>query len=245
MLNIEHLSKKYRKNKKNSVDDLSLFVKSGEIFGFLGRNGAGKSTTIKCVMGIVPFERGTITVCGYDLLKSPKMAKQQIGYVSDERTAYENLTGREYVNFMGNVYSVPALYITSRLNEYAERFRITDMLDLPIATYSFGLKQKISIIAALVHEPKLWILDEPIIGLDPESANEIKQCMLEHKNKGNTVFFSSHYVEMVEKLCDRVAVIKEGRLLEIIDMAKFRNKHQSLEEYYLRLINQTQPKDEE
>lgn len=239
MLIIKNLSKKYQKNKKYSVDNLSLEIKKGEIFGFLGPNGAGKSTTIKCIMGIVKFEKGTISVCGHDIVKTPKKAKQLMGFVSDERTAYENLTGREYINFMGNVYAVPTQELKSRLNEYVARFALEEVLDTPISTYSFGLRQKINVVAALVHKPKLWVLDEPIIGLDPESSYEIKKCMLEQKNDGNTVFFSSHYVEMVEKICDRVAIIKNGQLLEVIDLTEFRKKHkQSLEDYYLKIINQ-------
>lgn len=241
MLLIENLSKKYRKSDKYAVDNLSLEIKKGEIFGFLGRNGAGKSTTIKCIMGIVQFEKGKISVCGHDLVKEPKKAKQLIGYVSDERTAYENLTGREYVNFIGNVYNVQTQDIQSRLNEYATRFSVSDILNMPISTYSFGLKQKINIIASLIHQPKLWILDEPIIGLDPESSYEIKKCMIEQKKMGNTVFFSSHYVDMVEKICDRVAIIKNGKLLQVIDLNEFRKKHeQSLEDCYLKIINQSE-----
>lgn len=237
MLVISNLFKKYNKNKHYSVSDLSLTVNEGEIFGFLGRNGAGKSTTIKCILGILPFEKGSIELDGVDLIKNPNEVKQKIGFVSDERISYENLTGREYVNFIGNVYNVNEDDMKSLLDMYATKFKMTNVLDAPIRTYSFGLKQKISVIAALIHQPKLWILDEPIIGLDPEAAAEIKQCMIDTKNKGNIVFFSSHYIDMVEKLCDRVAIIDEGKLLEIIDMKEFKNTSKiDLEEYYLNLI---------
>lgn len=237
MLVISNLFKKYNKNKYYSVSDLSLNVNDGEIFGFLGRNGAGKSTTIKCILGILPYEKGSIELDGVDLVKNPNEVKQKIGFVSDERISYENLTGREYVNFIGNIYNVDLEQMKALLNEYAERFKMTAVLDAPIRTYSFGLKQKISVIAALIHKPKLWILDEPIIGLDPEAAAEIKQCMIETKIEGNIVFFSSHYIDMVEKLCDRVAIIDRGKLLEVIDMKEFKKSNKnSLEEYYLDLI---------
>lgn len=237
MLEIKNLKKKYSSNDYYSVDDLCLSVKDGEIFGFLGQNGAGKSTTIKCITGIIPFDEGSIEICGFDVNKNPIDAKQNIGYVCDEQTTCENLTGREYVNFIANIYGVDKDIVEKRCEEYVPRLGMTKVFDKLIRTYSFGLKQKINIIAVLVHEPKFWILDEPIIGLDPESAFEIKEIMKEYKNRGNTVFFSSHYISMVEQICDRIAIIKKGKLLEVINMREFLETHtEGLENYYLKVI---------
>lgn len=239
MLEIKNLSKKYSTNDYYSVDNLSLKVNSGEIFGFLGQNGAGKSTTIKSITGILPFDEGTIEICGFDINKNPIEAKQNIGYVCDEQTTCENLTGREYVNFIANIYNVPIELVKARCDNYVPRLGMTKVFDRLIRTYSFGLKQKINIIAVLVHEPKFWLLDEPIIGLDPESAYEIKEIMKEYKNRGNTVFFSSHYISMVEQICDRIAIIKKGKLLEVLDMKDFLKNHsEGLEEYYLKVIKE-------
>lgn len=237
MLNIKNLKKKYSSNDYYSVQDLSLSVNDGEIFGFLGQNGAGKSTTIKCMTGILPFYEGSIEICGYDINKNPIEAKQNIGYVCDEQTTCENLTGREYVNFIANIYNVPNDVVKTRCDEYVKRLGMEKVFDKLIKTYSFGLKQKINMIAVLVHEPKLWVLDEPIIGLDPESAYEIKEIMKEYRDRGNTVFFSSHYISMVEQICDRIAIIKKGKLIEVVNMKEFLKTHtEGLENYYLKVI---------
>ena len=234
MLEITNLSKKYKNATKYSVKDLSFTLNEGEIFGFLGKNGAGKSTTIKCITGIIPFEDGKITICGYDIAKQPISAKLNIGYVPDNHAVYENLTGREYVTYMGNIYRVPKEIIEERIQKFGAKFSLTFALDNQIRSYSHGMKQKICIMAALVHNPKFWVLDEPLMGLDPQSAYEIKQYMLEHKSLGNTVFFSSHNLEIVEKICDRVAIINKGQLLEVIDVKKFLEESPiSLEEYFL------------
>lgn len=235
MLEVTNLNKKYKNNNTFSVKNLSLKVNSGEIFGFLGKNGAGKSTTIKCITGIIPFDSGEIKVCGYDIKKQPIQAKLNIGYVPDDHAVYENLTGREYVVFIGNVYGVEKSLLQKRIEKFAKLFSMDKYLDNQIRSYSHGMKQKISIISALVHNPKLWILDEPLMGLDPQSISEIKSYMMEYKKSGNTIFFSSHNIELVEKLCDRVAIMHNGKLLEVIDFKTFSKRGVSLEDYFLKL----------
>ena len=219
------------------MKNLSLTINDGEVFGFIGSNGAGKSTTIKCITGILPFNEGTIEVAGYDLAKDAISAKKNIGYVSDNHSVYDKLSGREYVNFLANVYGVSKEVRDSRLNYLALRFDLLDKLDSPIKSYSHGMKQKICVIGALIHEPKVWVLDEPLTGLDPKSAKELKELMREHCEKGNVVFFSSHVLEVVEKLCDRVAIIKNGEIIALFTMAELEEKQQgkSLEDIFLEL----------
>ena len=244
MLKISHLSKKYKTAKHYSVRDLSFEAKAGEIFGFLGKNGAGKSTTIKCITGIIPFEEGQIEVCGYDVSKNPIEAKLNIGYVPDNHAVYENLTGREYVTYMGNIYKVSKDKIIERINKFSKLFSMEHALDNQIRSYSHGMHQKICIIAALIHNPKVWVLDEPLMGLDPQSAFEIREYMKEHKKKGNTVFFSSHNIDMVEKLCDRVAIINKGQLLEVIDVKEFlKTSKIGLEEHFLKMTKDKKLKE--
>lgn len=238
MLIIKNLSKKYKNNDKYSVKNLNLTINDGEIFGFLGKNGAGKSTTIKCMTGIIPFESGEISICGHDLVKDPIGAKMNIGYVPDDHAVYDNLTGREYVVFMGNVYKVDKETLKKRIDKFAHLFSMTHALDRQIHSYSHGMKQKICIMAALIHNPRFWVLDEPLMGLDPQSIAEIKGYMLEHKRLGNTVFFSSHNIDMVEKLCDRVGIMHNGQLLEVIELKDFVLTGQSLEEYFLKLTSE-------
>ena len=243
MIEIINLSKKYKNSNFYSVKDLSLTVKDGEVFGFLGKNGAGKSTTIKCITGILPFEEGQIKICGYDMKKDPINAKLNMGYVPDNHAVYENLTGREYVNYMGNIYRVPKDLIQERMETLAKKFSMAHALDNQIRSYSHGMHQKICIIAALIHNPKVWILDEPLVGLDPQSTFEIRAYMKEHKRKGNSVFFSSHNIDMVEKLCDRVAIINRGQLMEIIDVKKFMKESSvSLEDYFLDMTRDQKAK---
>lgn len=246
MLEIKNLSKKYKNATRYSVKNLSFTLQDGEIFGFLGKNGAGKSTTIKCITGIIPFEEGSITICGHDISRDPINAKLNIGYVPDNHAVYDNLTGREYVTYMGNIYRVEKKVIEERIKKFGAKFNMAFALDNQIRSYSHGMKQKICIMAALIHNPKFWVLDEPLMGLDPQSSYEIKQYMLEHKKLGNTVFFSSHNLEIVEKICDRVAIINKGRLIEIIDVKKFMEESDvSLEEYFLNKTNTEPPKEDE
>ena len=236
MLTIKNLSKRYGKSTVKSVDNLSLELKPGEVFGFLGPNGAGKSTTIKCIVGILPFEQGEIDICGVNLLKDPLKAKQMIGYVPDNHAVFERLTGREYVNHIANLYNVPTQQMEEISDYYVKLFRLENAFDNPIKCYSHGMKQKISVIAALVHNPKLWILDEPLTGLDPQSAYQLKSAMRKHADAGNTVFFSSHILDVVENLCDRVCIIKKGQLQGVYDIHELKEKNQSLEELFMKTI---------
>ena len=239
MIKINSLSKMYKNADRFAVKNLSLIVNDGEVFGFIGANGAGKSTTIKCITGILPYNDGSIEIAGYDMAKDSISAKKNIGYVSDNHSVYDKLTGREYVNFLANIYGVSKQDRDQRLNELSIRFDLQDKLDSPIKSYSHGMKQKICVIGALIHEPKVWILDEPLTGLDPKSAKELKGLMREHCEKGNVVFFSSHVLEVVEKLCDRIAIIKDGEIIASFTMEELEQKQQgkSLEDIFLELTD--------
>lgn len=234
MLEINHLYKKYLNSNRYAVEDLSLKINGGEVFGFLGMNGAGKSTTIKCLTGIYPFNSGEIKICGYDITKDSINAKLNMGYVPDNHLVYEKFTGREYVNYIADLYRVSKEDREERMTKLAKLFRMTKALDTQIKSYSHGMKQKICIIAALIHNPKLWVLDEPMMGLDPQSTAEIIKHMRNHCEQGNTVFFSSHNLDLVAKLCDRAAIINNGKLHCIIDLHEAGNK-EALEENFFRI----------
>ncbi len=238
MLEIKNLTKCYGTSDVKAIDNMSLTLKEGEVFGFLGPNGAGKSTTIKCVVGILPYDVGSISVCGIDIKKNPIAAKQNIGYVSDNHAVYERLTGREYVCHVASLFGVDKELVEQRSEKYLKMFRLKQAFDAPISTYSHGMKQKISVIATLVHAPKLWILDEPLTGLDPQSSYLLKQAMREHAKEGNTVFFSSHILDVVENLCDRVCIINKGKVGEIIEIADLHEKKQSLEKLFIETIGE-------
>ncbi len=238
MLKIEGLTKQYKNSNKIAVKNLSLELKEGEIFGFLGRNGAGKSTTIKCTVGILPFKEGTITIDGFNIQTEASKAKSLIGYVPDNHAVYEKMTAREYVYYMGILYGVPKEVIDERSKIYFHAFSLANVMDHQIRSFSHGMKQKVSIIAAVIHNPKLWILDEPLMGLDPTAAKDIRDFIEDYTHRqGNTVFFSSHNIDMVEKFCDRVAIIKNGILLEVIELSDYiQNAEISLEEHFLNLM---------
>lgn len=235
MLTITNFSKSYPKNNIKAVDNLSLKLKEGEIFGFLGPNGAGKTTTIKAVVGILNYDEGDIYVCGQNIKDDPIAAKRNIGYVSDTEIVYDKLTGREYIDFLGDIYGVSADERKERAQNMLKIFALENAFDSPISSYSHGMKQKISIIGALLHRPKLWILDEPMVGLDPQSAFELKKLMRVHCEEGNTVFFSTHVLEVAEKLCDRVGIIVKGKLalMGSMDEIKQAQSDASLEEIFL------------
>lgn len=235
MLKIKHLSKTYNKSEVKAVDDLSLELNAGEIFGFLGPNGAGKTTTIKMLTGILSYEEGEIEICGHDLKRDSIEAKKNVGYVSDNDVIYDKLTGKEYVDFLADIYGVDLETRRVRAEKMLKIFNLTDAFNNPIKTYSHGMKQKISIIGALIHNPKLWVLDEPMMGLDPQSAYELKELMKEHCREGNTVFFSTHVLEVAEKLCDRVGIIVKGKLVlsGSMEEIKEKSKDESLEEIFL------------
>ena len=213
MLKIEHLTKAYAKSNVKAVDDLNLELKSGEIFGFLGPNGAGKTTTIKMLTGILGYDTGSISICGHDLKSESTKAKRNIGYVSDSHVIYDKLTGKEYVEFMADIYGVDVATRKERADKLLEKFELRDAYGSQIRTYSHGMKQKLAIISALIRKPRLLILDEPFVGLDPAAAHLLKGYLRELCEAGGAVFFSTHVLEVAEKLCDTIAIIKDGRLV--------------------------------
>ena len=236
-LTLREFSKRYGTNKHYSVKDASFDVHGGEVFGFLGPNGAGKSTIIKSIVGIQTITSGSIEVCGYDVEKQSVQAKHELGFVPDHYALYENLTGREYINYIADLYEVSKEDRDARIEHYVSTFQLTGSFDNQMKTYSHGMKQKIAIMAALVHNPKLWILDEPLTGLDPTSIHEVKECMKAHAKAGNIVFFSSHIIDVVEKICDRIAIIKKGRIRACTSIKELEEKGIGLEEFYLSIIN--------
>ncbi|MCX8074355.1 MAG: ABC transporter ATP-binding protein [Clostridia bacterium] len=212
MLKIQNLSKIYSEGKK-AVDNISIEVKSGEIFGFIGHNGAGKTTTIKSIVGILDFEEGDIYINDMSVKENPIECKKLIAYIPDNPDIYEQLTGIQYLNFIADVYEVDKLQRQDLIKKYAEQFEIFDNLGDIISSYSHGMKQKLVIISALIHKPKLLILDEPFVGLDPKAAFTLKQIMEELCSEGMSIFFSSHVLEVVEKLCHKIGIIKQGKLI--------------------------------
>lgn len=235
-LKLLNFSKKYATSKVFAVNDASFEVKEGEIFGFLGPNGAGKSTIIKSIVGIQPITSGNIEVCGFDVAKQPVEAKYNIGYVPDHYALYEKLTGREYINYIADIYEVSQEDRDERINKYVKLFELESSIDSKIKTYSHGMKQKITIMSALVHNPKVWILDEPLTGLDPTSIYQVKECMRQHAANGNIVFFSSHLIDIVEKLCQKIAIIKHGKIQCIKSVEEIEASGMTLEAFYLSVI---------
>ena len=235
MIEIQSVSKSY--GTKNAVNNLTLTVKPGEIFGFLGPNGAGKTTTIKMIVGLLRPDSGRIAINGYDISAQPLQAKRQIAFVPDTPEVYDRLTGLEYLNFVGDIYGVAAADRRTRIQRFAELFELTGALTDRISAYSHGMQQKLVLMGALLHNPPVWILDEPMVGLDPRSAHILKELMAEHTRAGNTLFFSTHVLEVAEKLCDRVAIIKHGRIIASGTLEELRQGQQgeSLEEIFLEL----------
>ncbi|EOG8708963.1 ABC transporter ATP-binding protein [Bacillus paranthracis] len=237
MIEIMNVSKSYN-GSTYAVNDLSLSVPSGEIFGFLGPNGAGKSTTIKMITGIHGVDKGTITINGIDIMKNPMEAKRTFGYVPDSPDMFLRLKGIEYLNFMADMYEVPKEVRQERIESLAKKFDLYNALSDQIQSYSHGMRQKIVIIGVLVHEPDVWILDEPLTGLDPKSAYILKEMMREHADKGKIVFFSTHVLEVAEKLCDRVAIINKGNLQfkgNLDEMRDHFKSNESLEKMFLEM----------
>ena len=241
---LRNFSKRYGSNKHYSVNNVSLEVNGGEVFGFLGPNGAGKSTIIKSVVGIQTITSGEIEICGYNVEMQPVQAKLHTGFVPDHYALYENLTGREYINYIADLFEVNKDYRDKIIEKYVERFQLVGSFDNQMKTYSHGMKQKITIMAALVHNPAVWILDEPLTGLDPTSIHEVKECMKEHAAAGNIVFFSSHIIDVVEKICDRIAIIKKGKLRACVTLKELEEKGIELEQFYLSIINEKDEADE-
>lgn len=232
MLKIEHLTKTY--GDKVAVDDLSLHIQPGEIFGFIGHNGAGKTTTIRCCCGLQPFDSGRIAVKDISIQDDPIACKRVLAYIPDNPDLYEFMSGIQYLNFIADIFGVPADIRAARIEHYAEQFEIRDDLAQPIRAYSHGMKQKLAIISALLHDPELVILDEPFVGLDPKAAYLVKQAMHEICENGGAIFFSTHVLEVAEKLCDKVAIIKQGRLIRSGTMEEVRGDA-SLEDVFLEL----------
>ena len=236
-LKVSHLYKKYHEAENYAVQDFSMNLKGGKIYGFLGKNGAGKSTIIKSIVGIHGFEKGTIEVCGHDVSEEAMEAKKDIGFVPDNYALYENLTGRQYISYIADLFEVKKDVRKAREEDLVKRLEMTQRYDKPMKTYSHGMKQKITIIAALIHEPKVWILDEPMTGLDPNSIFQIKECMREHAKKGYIVFFSSHIIDVVKTLCDDVIIIKHGKLVDEIDLDLNPERRDTLEKDFLLLTS--------
>ena len=211
MLRIENLTKKY--GEKKAVDSLSLTIAPGEIYGFIGHNGAGKTTTIKAVCGILDFDSGEIYVDGTSIKADPLKCKREIAYIPDNPDLYDFYTGVKYLNFIADIYGIPSDVRKERMRRYCDMFELTPELARPISEYSHGMKQKLAVISALIHSPKLWLLDEPFVGLDPKAAHTLKQIMREVCDGGGAIFFSTHVLEVAEKLCDKIANIKNGRLV--------------------------------
>ena len=232
MLHIEHLTKAYGDTK--AVDDLTISISPGEICGFIGHNGAGKTTTIKACCGILGFEQGEILVDGHSVRREPLECKKRIAYIPDNPDLYDYLSGIQYLRFVGDVFRVPSEERTQRIRRYGDLFDLTKDLAQPISAYSHGMKQKLSIIAGWLHNPRLIIMDEPFVGLDPLASHQLKEMMREHCQLGGSIFFSTHVLEVAEKLCDRVAIIRRGRLIKCGTMEEVRGDA-SLEEVFLEL----------
>ena len=232
MLRIEHLTKKY--GEKKAVDDLSLHIEKGEIYGFIGHNGAGKTTTIKSVVGILDFDEGEIFIDGKSIKKDSLECKRVIAYIPDNPDLYEFMTGLQYLNFISDIFGVEEKERKERIEKYSTAFEIKEDLASPISSYSHGMKQKLAIISALVHDPKLIIMDEPFVGLDPIASHLLKDIMREKCNEGGAIFFSTHVLEVAEKLCDKIAIIKGGKLIKSGTMEEVKGDS-SLESVFLEL----------
>ena len=233
MLEIKHYTKSYGEGKK-ATDDVTLTVESGDIYGFIGHNGAGKSTTIRSVVGVLDFTAGEICIDGHSVKDEPLACKKITAYIPDNPDLYENLTGIQYLNFVADVFGISASERETSIQKYADLFELTGDLGQPIAAYSHGMKQKLAVIAAWLHSPKLIVMDEPFVGLDPKASHLLKELMREHCDSGGAIFFSTHVLEVAEKLCDKVAIIKQGRLIKAGTMEEVKGDD-SLEEVFLEL----------
>ena len=232
MLRIEHLTKTY--GEKKAVDDLSVHIRPGEIYGFIGHNGAGKTTTLKSVAGILRFDSGRILIDGHSVETEPLVCKQSMAYIPDNPDLYDYMTGIGFLNFVADIFGVDAETRAARIRSYADTFELTADLAQPISAYSHGMKQKLAVISALIHEPRLILMDEPFVGLDPIAAHTLKGIMRDICNRGGAIFFSTHVLEVAEKLCDKVAIIREGRLIRSGTMEEVRGDS-SLESVFLEL----------
>ena len=232
MLKIEHLTKAY--GEKKAVDDLNLHIAPGEIYGFIGHNGAGKTTTLKSVAGILQFDVGEITIGGISIKENPLECKRRFAYIPDNPDLYDYMTGIKYLNFIADIFGVGANERQARIRKYADAFELTDDLAQPIAAYSHGMKQKLAIISAWLHQPKLILMDEPFVGLDPKASHLLKEMMCQVCDEGGAIFFSTHVLEVAEKLCDKVAIIRGGKLIRSGTMEEVKGD-ESLEDVFLEL----------
>lgn len=242
MIELKNISKSYRKGEK-VIDNISLEIKDGEIFGFLGPNGAGKTTTIKMITGILEMDEGDIFIDGKSISKNPIEAKQNIGFVPDNPDMFLKLKGIEYLNFIADMYKVPLEQRKEKIEAISKEFDMYEALNSKIETYSHGMKQKIIVIGVLLHDPKNWILDEPMTGLDPKSSFYLKEKMKQHAKKGNAVFFSTHVLEVAEKLCDRIAIIKDRKIILLGSYEEIKEKFKndaSLEEIFMEITKNEQ-----
>ncbi len=240
MLRIEHLTKTF--GEKKAVDDLSLHIQAGEIYGFIGHNGAGKTTTLRSVVGIQQFDSGEIYIDGHSIKTDPLTCKREIAYIPDNPDLYEFMSGIKYLNFIADIFRVDAQVRKERIHKYAELFELTADLAQPISAYSHGMKQKLAIISAWIHEPSLILMDEPFVGLDPKASHLLKEMMREVCDRGGAIFFSTHVLEVAEKLCDKVAIIKNGQLIRSGTMDEVKGDD-SLEEVFLELENDSPLKE--
>lgn len=236
VLEIKNFSKVYGEGKK-AADNVSIIVESGDIYGFIGHNGAGKSTTIRAVVGVLDFTEGEIFIDGHSVKNEPMECKKVTAYIPDNPDLYENLTGIQYLNFIADVFDISAEERTERIKKYGDMFEITESLGDQISSFSHGMKQKVAIISALIHEPKLLVLDEPFVGLDPKASYTLKEVMREMCEKGSAVFFSTHVLDVAEKLCNKVAIIKQGKIIDAGLMEDL-TKGQSLEEVFLEVVDE-------
>ena len=232
MLKIEHLTKQY--GEKKAVDDLSLHIEAGEIYGFIGHNGAGKTTTLKACTGIMDFDQGDILINGRSIKDDPIACKRDIAYIPDNPDLYEFMTGIQFLNFIADIFEISEKDRDERIEKYADAFELTDSLGQSVSEYSHGMKQKLAIISALIHQPKLVLMDEPFVGLDPKASHLLKGMMRELCDSGSAIFFSTHVLEVAEKLCDKVAIIKQGRLIKSGTMEDVKGDT-SLEDVFLEL----------
>lgn len=238
MLKLEQVSKTYGNKNEKAVDNISLEVHPGEIFGFVGPNGAGKTTTIKMMVSLLKPDTGRIFINGIDNEKNIIEAKKQFSYVPDTPELFEKIKGIEYLKFLADVYEVPITERQKQIEKYLDLFEITDAINDPIGSFSHGMKQKLALVGALIHNPEVFILDEPMVGLDPKASFELKKIMREHCDQGKSVFFSTHVLDVAEKLCDRIAIIKKGKIIEVGTMNEIRAKagsQESLENIFLEL----------
>ncbi len=237
MIDVKSVSKTYN-GKIKAIDDVSLKINNGEIVGFIGLNGAGKTTLIKMMTGILKMDSGSIKINGHDIVKDSLEAKKCIGYISDNPDMFLRLTGIEFINLIADIYDIPESSRKKRIVDLTSKFDIYDLLDKPLQGLSHGNRQKMMVVAALVHNPKVWILDEPMVGLDPRSALVLKNMMKEHASEGNTVFFSTHVLEVAEKLCDKVAIIDKGKIIYYgtLDDLKKKYKRKDLESLFMEVV---------